>query len=69
MNKTQINKLLKLPADERLEVARRLLESVRDDDVVRFVPIEDEEVRLIRECLESLVRDGREGECGKVIET
>ena len=68
MNKSELKKLLELPVEERFELAKHLRDSVRQDEDVRFVPIENQEVRLVRECLAELVRDGREGENCEVIE-
>ncbi len=68
MNKSELKKLLELPVEERLELAKQLRDSVRQDEDVRFVPIENQEAQLVRECLAALVRDGREGETCEVIE-
>ncbi len=68
MNKSELKKLLELPVEERLELAKQLRDSVRQDEDVRFVPIENQEVRLVREYLAELVRDGREAETCEVIE-
>lgn len=67
MNKSELKKLLQLPVEERLEVAKLLQDSVRRDDDVRFVPIEDQEVQLVRDYLDGLICDGGEGEgCGVI---
>ena len=68
MNKREIKKLLELPVEERLELAKQLRDSVRSEEDVRFVPIENQEAQIVRECLAELVRDGREGETCEVIE-
>ena len=68
MNKSELKKLLELPVEERLELAKRLQASERRDEDVRFVPIENQEVQLVRECLEVLVRESGERESCEVIE-
>ncbi len=68
MNKSELNKLLELPVEERLELAKRLRDSVRQDEDVRFVPIENQEAQLVRECLEALASEGGEGESCEGIE-
>ncbi len=68
MNKSELKKLLDLPVKERIELAKQLRESVRQDEDVRFVPIENQEAQIVREFLAALVRDGMEGENCEVIE-
>ena len=68
MKKRELKKLLELPVEERLELAKQLRESVRQDEDVRFVPIENQEVQLVRACLEALASEGGEGENCEVIE-
>jgi len=68
MNKSELKKLLELPVEARLELAKRLRESVRQDEGVRFVPIENQETQLVKGCLEALSSEGGEGESCEVIE-
>ena len=52
MTKSEFNKLLELPVNERLALAKQLQESARHDEEVRFVPIDNQEVCLVRVFME-----------------
>ena len=67
MTKREIKRLLRLPVDERLDLATRLRDSVRRDEEVRFVPIGSQEAELVREYLEAIGLQGGEGERCDVI--
>jgi putative addiction module component (TIGR02574 family) len=54
MTKTAMEELLKLPAEERLEIAQVLWESVEPDDELRFVLIPEWQRRILDERLEDL---------------
>jgi putative addiction module component (TIGR02574 family) len=56
MTKAEVEQLLKLPAEERLEIAQALWESVEPEDEVRFLPIPAWQRQLIEERLEDLGR-------------
>ena len=68
MTKREFKRLLRLPVDERLELATRLRDSVRHDEEVRFVPIGSQEAELVTEYLEALGLLAGEGERCEVIE-
>ena len=68
MTKSELRKLLRLPADERLELATRLRDSVRQDEEVRLIPIGSQEAELVTEYLEALGLQAGEGERCEVIE-
>ena len=42
MSKSELKRLLDLPVNERLELAKQLQDSVRQDEEVRLVPIENQ---------------------------
>ena len=52
-----VKKLLKLPAEERLEIAQVLWESVEPEDEVRFVSVPAWQRKILQERLEDLVRN------------
>jgi putative addiction module component (TIGR02574 family) len=54
MTKTAMEELIKLPAEERLEIAQVLWESVEPDDELRFVLIPEWQRRILDERLEDL---------------
>lgn len=68
MNKSEIQRLLELPVEERLRLAELLRRSVHRDDEVRFVPDEAADVRLVRECLEALEQGSAGVEVCEVLE-
>ena len=68
MTEREFKRLLRLPAEERLELAKRLRDSVRHDGEVRLVPIGSQEAELVTEYLEALGLQGGEGERCEVIE-
>jgi len=57
MRETDIQRLLALPVDERIELATRLWESVEPEDEVRFLPIPDWQARTLDERLADLDRN------------
>jgi putative addiction module component (TIGR02574 family) len=54
MNRTEIQRLLALPVDERLELAQMLWQSVEPEDEVRFVSIPEWQRRILDERLASM---------------
>lgn len=54
MTKAEVDELLKLPAEERLEIAQVLWESVGPEDEIRFLSIPDWQRQLLDERLEDL---------------
>jgi putative addiction module component (TIGR02574 family) len=57
MTKEDVDKLLKLPAEERLEIAQVLWNSVEPADEVRFLSLPDWQRAVLQERLEDLVRN------------
>lgn len=49
-----VKELLKLPAEERLEIAQVLWESVEPEDEVHFVSIPEWQSKILKERLEDL---------------
>ena len=56
MTRAEIQKLLDLPADEKIELAQMLWESVEPEDEVRFLAIPDWQARILDERLADLDR-------------
>jgi putative addiction module component (TIGR02574 family) len=57
MKTAEIQKLLDLPADERLELAQILWESVEPEDETRFLSIPDWQKRILDERLANIERN------------
>jgi putative addiction module component (TIGR02574 family) len=57
MTKEDVDKLLGLPAEERLEIAQVLWNSVEPEDEVRFLSIPDWQRRILHERQEDLDRN------------
>ena len=57
MTRAEIQKLLDLPADEKIELAQMLWESVEPEDEVRFLVIPDWQRRILDERLADLDRN------------
>jgi putative addiction module component (TIGR02574 family) len=57
MTRAEIQKLLDLPADEKIELAQILWESVEPEDEVRFLTIPDWQARILDERLTDLDRN------------
>jgi putative addiction module component (TIGR02574 family) len=57
MTRSGVKELLKLPPEERLEIAQVLWESVEPEDEVRFVSIPAWQRRILEERLEDLDRN------------
>lgn len=57
MSKADVEKLLKLPPEERLEIAEVLWKSVEPDDEVQFLAIPDWQRQILAERLEDLDRN------------
>lgn len=57
MNKLLVEDLLKLPVEERLEVAQALWESITPEEEVRFLPIPAWQRQLLDERLADLDRN------------
>jgi len=57
MTMADVKKLLKLPAEERLEIAQVLWESVEPEDEVRFVSVPAWQRKILKERLEDLARN------------
>ena len=57
MTRAGVKELLKLPPEERLEIAQVLWESVEPEDEVRFVSIPEWQRRILEERLEDLDRN------------
>jgi len=57
MTRQVVDKLLQLPAEERLEIAQVLWESVEPEDEVRYLPLPDWQRQIVRERLEDLHRN------------
>jgi putative addiction module component (TIGR02574 family) len=56
MTKEDVDKLLKLPAEERLEIAQALWDSVEPEDEVRFLSLPDWQRLILEERLADLDR-------------
>jgi putative addiction module component (TIGR02574 family) len=56
MTKEDVDKLLKLPAEERLEIAQALWDSVEPEDEVRFLALPDWQRPILEERLADLDR-------------
>jgi putative addiction module component (TIGR02574 family) len=54
MDRTEIQRLLALPVDERLELAQMLWQSVEPEDEVRFVSIPEWQRRILDERLANM---------------
>jgi len=57
MKSAEIQKLLELPADERMELAQILWESVEPEDETRFLSIPDWQRRILDERLANIERN------------
>lgn len=57
MTKYEVDKLLKLPAEERLEIAQVLWNSVDPEDEARFVCLPDWQLRVLQDRLADLERN------------
>ena len=57
MAKTDVQELLKLPPEERLEIAQILWESVAPEEEARFLLIPDWQRQILKERLEDLERN------------
>lgn len=57
MTRSDMNALLKLPPEERLEIAQVLWESVEPEDEVRFLSIPEWQRKILEERLEDLRRN------------
>lgn len=57
MKTAEIQKLLELPVDERMELARILWESVEPEDETRFLAIPDWQRRILDERLANIERN------------
>jgi putative addiction module component (TIGR02574 family) len=57
MTRAEIQKLLDLPADEKIELAQMLWESVEPEDEVRFLAIPGWQARILDERLADLDRN------------
>ncbi len=57
MTKSQVEELMRLPPEERLEVAQLLWESVTPEDETRFLPIPAWQGQLLEERLADLDRN------------
>jgi len=57
MKSAEIQKLLELPADERMELAQILWESVEPEDETRFLAIPDWQRRVLDERLANIERN------------
>jgi putative addiction module component (TIGR02574 family) len=57
MKRAEIQKLLDLPADERLELAQILWRSVEPEDEAHFLPIPDWQRRILDERLADIERN------------
>ena len=57
MTRAEIQKLLELPADEKIELAQMLWESVEPEDEVRFLAIPDWQAKTLDERLADLDRN------------
>lgn len=57
MTRTDVEQLLNLPAEERLEIAQILWESVEPEDEVHYVAIPDWQRQVLKERLDDLERN------------
>ncbi|HTG35265.1 MAG TPA: addiction module protein [Thermoanaerobaculia bacterium] len=57
MKSAEIQKLLELPVDERMELAQILWESVEPEDETRFLSIPDWQRRILDERLANIERN------------
>jgi putative addiction module component (TIGR02574 family) len=57
MNRAEIRKLLELPADEKMELAQILWESVEPEDETRFLSIPDWQRQILDERLADIDRN------------
>ena len=57
MNRSEIRKLLELPADEKMELAQILWESVEPEDEARFLSIPDWQRQILDERLADIDRN------------
>lgn len=57
MKSAEIQKLLELPVDERMELAQILWESVEPEDETRFLSIPDWQRRILTERLANIERN------------
>jgi putative addiction module component (TIGR02574 family) len=57
MTRQVVDKLLELPAEERLEIAQVLWESVEPEDEIRYLSLPDWQRQIVRERLEDLHRN------------
>jgi putative addiction module component (TIGR02574 family) len=57
MNRAEIRKLLELPADEKMELAQILWESVEPEDEARFLSIPDWQRQILDERLADIDRN------------
>ena len=57
MTKNEVDKLLKLPAEERLEIAQVLWNSVDPEDEARFLCLPDWQRRILQDRLADLERN------------
>jgi putative addiction module component (TIGR02574 family) len=57
MTKYEVDKLLKLPAEERLEIAQVLWNSVDPEDEARFLCLPDWQRRILQDRLADLERN------------
>jgi putative addiction module component (TIGR02574 family) len=57
MKSAEIQKLLELPVDERMELAQILWESVEPEDETRFLSIPDWQRRILTERLDNSERN------------
>jgi putative addiction module component (TIGR02574 family) len=57
MTKDEVDKLLKLPAEERLEIAQVLWNSVDPEDEAHFLCLPDWQRRILQERLADLDRN------------
>ena len=57
MNRAEIRKLLELPADEKMELAQILWESVEPEDEVRYLSIPDWQRQILDERIADIDRN------------
>ena len=62
MIKKELERLLDLPVEERLEIAQLLWNSVEPEDEIRFLSIPDWQRRILEERLEDLDRNPNDGQ-------
>lgn len=56
MSKEDVDRLLQLPAEERLEIAQALWNSVEPEDEIHFLSLPDWQRRILQERLADLDR-------------